>query len=325
MSKFGGSDPVDEWSESSGPLAGATNALGTFLDKFTTLTESYWFYKNTIELRFNVLDHKYYKVDPELGNLIIQHGVTNTCHIIDRSPALVPWASKKCAEKILRTIPLDPNNLLMLAPISLVDFTALVMEAKSAHKDILEEAGDIGHLAHKCLEDSIQHAIDHTDGIVKELINLPDNEQACNAARAAFSWMLQHNVRWIKTEQKIYSKEYEFAGTMDGLAFTDSCQDPSCCAKAFKDHRSLIDWKSSNFLHIEYLFQTAAYVAAELEEYGIQIDDRWILRLGKNEEEAGKFEPWYLDASTFAEDFAGFLACLNLRYLSATPSDEAHS
>jgi hypothetical protein len=43
--------------------------------------------------------------------------------------------------------------------------------------------------------------------------------------------------------------------------------------------------------------------------------DRWILRLGKNEEEAGKFEPWYMDASTFAEDFAGFLACLNLTKL----------
>jgi hypothetical protein len=43
--------------------------------------------------------------------------------------------------------------------------------------------------------------------------------------------------------------------------------------------------------------------------------ERWILRLGKNEEEAGKFEPWYLDASTFAEDFSGFLACLNLTKL----------
>lgn len=43
--------------------------------------------------------------------------------------------------------------------------------------------------------------------------------------------------------------------------------------------------------------------------------DRWILRLGKNEEEAGKFEPWALAASTQAEDFAGFLACLNLTNL----------
>jgi len=97
--------------------------------------------------------------------------------------------------------------------------------------------------------------------------------------------------------------------------FVDSCDDPSCCPKPYKDHRALIDWKSSNYLYIEYCYQTAAYLGAEIEEYGIKFDDRWILRLGKNEEEAGKFEPWYLDGSTYAEDFAGFLACLNLTNL----------
>jgi hypothetical protein len=321
LSKFGGSveDECECLTESPSLLsASAPNALAGFLDKFSTLTESYWFYNNTIELRFDVSDHKYYRVG-ELGNLVEQKGVTKTCHIIDRSVALTPWASKKCAEKILRTIPLsqvkDEFGSLMLAPITLEDFTKLVMEAKNAHKEILVEAGDIGHLAHKCLEDSIQHAIDHTGGIVLELRNLPEDEKAVACARAAFAWMQKHNVRWIKTEQKIYSKEHEYAGTMDGSAMVDSCDDPSCCMKPFKDHRSLIDWKSSNYLYIEYCYQTASYLAAEVEEYGIKFDDRWILRLGKNEEEAGKFEPWYLDESAFAEDFAGFLACLNLTRL----------
>ena len=286
------------------------------MDKFTTLTESYWFYKETIELRFDKEDHKYYKVDPDLGNLIEQHGVTNTVHIVDRSVALVPWAAKKTIEKLLRTVPVITKDTVLYVPeMTLEDFTKLVMEAKNAHKEILVEAGDIGHIAHKCLEDSIQHAIDHTDGVVKELLYIPEDEKAASCARAALSWMQQHNVRWIKTEQKIYSREHEYAGTMDGSAFVDSCDDPSCCAKPFKDHRSLIDWKSSNYLYIEYCYQTASYLAAEVEEYGIPFDDRWILRLGKNEEEAGKFEPWYLDGSTFAEDFAGFLACLNLTKL----------
>ncbi len=298
--------------------ANAPNALGAFMDKFTTLTESYFFYGGTIELRFDKELHKYFRVE-ELGNLTEIKGVTKTCHIIDRSMALTPWASKKCAEKILRTIPLDPTPNaaaeIMLAPISLTAFTKLVMEAKDAHKEILVEAGDIGHLAHKCLEDSIQHAIDHTGGVVHELRNLPEDAKALSAAQAALAWMQKHNVRWIKTEQKIYSREYEYAGTMDGSAMVDSCDDATCCTKHFKDHRSLIDWKSSNYLYIEYCYQTASYLGAEVEEFGIAFDDRWILRLGKNEEEAGKFEPWYLDASTFAEDFSGFLACLNLTKL----------
>ena len=45
------------------------------MDKFTTLTESYWFYDNTIELRFDTEDHKYYRVE-ELGNLTEIKGVT---------------------------------------------------------------------------------------------------------------------------------------------------------------------------------------------------------------------------------------------------------
>ena len=40
--------------------------------------------------------------------------------------------------------------------------------------------------------------------------------------------------------------------------------------------------------------------------------DRWVLRLGKNDAEAGRFEPWFLPNNTFEQDFAGFIACLNL-------------
>jgi hypothetical protein len=78
---------------------------------------------------------------------------------------------------------------------------------------------------------------------------------------------------------------------------------------------SIADWKSSNYLSIGYLFQTAAYENAYEEEHGVDVEDRWILRLGKSEEEAGKFEPWHLTAEDFAEDFAGYLACLRLSNL----------
>lgn len=296
-------------------LVAAPNAVNNFLDQFSTLTESFWFYNNTIELRFDTKEHKYFRV-AELGNLVEQKGVTKTCHIIDRSVVLTPWAAKKVVEKLLRTVPLsevkDEFGSLMLAPMTVEDFTKLAMEAKTAPKDILEEAGDIGKIAHACLEASIQHAIDNTEGVVEKLAYTPDNEKAASCAQAAFLWMQLHKVRWIKTEQKIYSREYEYAGTMDGLAHVSACNDRSCCPEQFEDRLSLIDWKSSNYLYIEYLFQTAAYQHAEQEEYGVNIQDRWILRLGKNEDEAGKFEPWHIPPQDFIEDFSGFLACLNL-------------
>jgi hypothetical protein len=100
---------------------------------------------------------------------------------------------------------------------------------------------------------------------------------------------------------------------MDGLALVDSCTDRSCCPHAFLNRLSLIDWKSSNHLKIEYLFQTASYKHAKMEEFPtLLIEDTWILRLGKSEEEAGKFEPWHMSPDEHDEDFAGFLACLAL-------------
>jgi len=271
MSKFGGQGEDSAPPDSTLLSAGAPNALAGFLDQFTTLTESYFFYNNTVELRFNVADHKYYLVSPDLGNLIEQYVVTTVLRIIDKSPALVPWASKKCAEKILRTIPLsttkDEFGSILLAPITLEDFTKLVLKAKNAHKEILEDAGDIGHMAHKCLENSIQHAIDHTQGIVQELREVPTDEKAKAAAEAGFAWMRAHHVRWVGTERKIYSKKYAYAGTADGLAWVDSCEDKSCCSEQYKGHLALVDWKSSNSLHEEYCYQTAAYLQALIEEF----------------------------------------------------------
>jgi hypothetical protein len=316
LSKFGGGDTEDVSSTSTVLSAGAPNALGAFMDVFSTMSDSFWFYSNTIELRFSATDHQYFRVE-ELGNLTPVKNVTTILHVIDKSFALVPWSCRVFAEELLRTIPLsttvDEFGSLMLASITLEDFTKLVMAAKDTHKRVLTNAGDLGHLAHKCLEDSIQHAMDHESGIVTELRNMPEDPKAAACALAAFRWMNQHKVRWLKTEQKIYSKEFEYAGTMDGKCLVTSCDDPTCCTESFTDSLSIADWKSSNALHTEYILQVAgAYAHAEHEEYGEDIQHCFILRLGKNEDEAGKFEPWRIPARDFPEAFAGFLYSLQL-------------
>ncbi len=290
------------------------------MDRFSTLTESYFFYEGTEELRYDKEAHVYFRVNPELGNLEELHGVTTVLKIIDRSAALVPWGAKMVIEKLLRLIPTETRTARFGGPVelcipkmSLADFTKIALEAKTAPRDKLVDAGDIGHAAHECLEKSIQHAIDHTNGVVLELRELPEDEKAKACAQAGFAWMQAHKVRWIKTEQKIYSREYGYAGTMDGKAIVDSCDDPACCSERFKDSLSIVDWKSSNDLHIEYILQVAgAYHHAEVEEYGEDIQNCFILRLGKNEEEAGKFAPWRIPARDFPRAFQGFLLCLQL-------------
>ena len=278
------------------------------------MTEEYLFYNGTVKLRYNVEDHLYFRL-AELGNLIALNGVTNTVGIIDKSFMLTPWAAKMMLQKLLRLMPTEMvEGVIRIKPLTFEEFTVIAMEAKSAHKDKLDEAGDIGHIAHKCLEDSINFALQNDpEKIVRNLINLPTDEQAKNAANAGKFWMDQHHVRWVETESKVFSLEHDYAGTMDGRAICDSCGDPACCPVVFKDRMSLIDWKSSNHLKIEYLFQVAAYKHAKHEEFpDLHIEDTWILRLGKSEEEAGKFEPWHMSEEEDPEDFSGFLACLTL-------------
>jgi hypothetical protein len=315
--KSGAGGGFDASPEAGLPEPSRAGSLEPFLQRFGHVTEEYLFYNDEITLRFNTEEHRYYRVG-ELGNLIPVNGVTNTVGIIDKSHMLTPWAAKMAIQKLLRIMPTEMvEGVIRIKPLTFEEFTVIALEAKGAHKEKLDEAGDIGHLAHKCLEDSILYAMaNDPEKIVRQLINIPTDELAANAASGGFNWMQAHNVRWEETETKIYSREFDYAGTMDGLATCDSCNDKACCPESFKDRLSLIDWKSSNHLKIEYLFQTASYKHAKMEmRPDLNILDTWILRLGKSEEEAGKFEPWHMTPDEYEEDFQGFLACLRLTRL----------
>lgn len=297
--------------------------LDAFVNDFGGQSESYFFYNSTEELRFERSSWTWYRVDPELGNVTPLYGVTNIVKRADNPAALIPWAAKMTIEKLLRIVPTvvkEDSGLVdvYIPEMSLAAFTALCIQAKSAHKDVFEDAGDVGHIAHECLEKNIKKALLTPEKKVQELTDLPKDERAVSCAKSAKGWMDAHNVRWVETETKVYSKEYQYAGTMDGLCIVDSCPDPACCATAFKDVLSVADWKSSNRLRVSYVFQVAAYKHAKLEEDGGQIPDCWILRLGKEDEE---FEPWHLTTEDFEDDFAGYLACLNLFKIVSTVED----
>lgn len=295
----------------------------SFISKWGGLTESYWFYKDSpdpIELRYDPKDHVYLLVTDQ--GLEKVDGVTQTCHIIDKSNALIPWAVKMMHQKLLRTVPVSEGYV---PPMKFEEFEKLSLDAKGAHKDKLEEAGAIGDIAHAWIENyiKIRIAVDSVFAskpsgdtyefmvlaLQWQLANKPGDVRAWNACNAALDWMSRHNVRWICTERKIYSRAYKYAGTMDGLCICDSCYNPLCCPEEFIDRLSVADWKTSNHLYMEYVLQTAGYENAYEEENHVDIEDRWIIRLGK---EDGEFEPWHLEKHNFSDDFGGFLDALDL-------------
>lgn len=277
--------------------------LSGFVQKFSGLTEEYKFYNDTVTLRYDPEEHVYLLVEGD--SLVKQDGVTTVCHIIDKSNILIPWAAKMVAEKLLATTPVIVVDGQDFVSLPREEYTKLVMAAKAAPKEKVEEAADIGHQAHAYIEGYIKSVL----GIIETAPESPTDFKVLNCCNAALNWMGRHNVKWVKTECKIYSKKHRFAGTMDGLAYVDSCNDPLCCPHEFKNRLSLIDWKSSNYLHIEHIIQTAAYEAAYEEEHGVDIEDRWVIRLGKTD---GEFDPWHFEKSAFSDDYFSFLKALAL-------------
>lgn len=285
----------------------------------TEAPKSYKFYNDTVEIFFDPGPHTYYKFNKQGVREDIAGVTTVLGKAIDK-PFLKVWAVKLAIET-LKARMFDATN--RLRQFSTEELMTWFKEAKDKHKEELNKAGDIGHLAHNALEKSIQYAIDHTNGVVLERpIVVPDQYQpatpenltkAQNCADRAFEWMKAHNVRWLHTERKIYSLEYNYSGTLDGDALIDSCSDrfcKGCRGRVFKDRRAITDWKSSNHLSDSYAYQTAAYQFAHIEEFpDLYIPDRWIMRLGK---EGGDFEAWYIPSEYFEADFEAFLNALNL-------------
>ena len=267
------------------------------------------FYNDTITLRFNTEEHVYYLEHPS-GELEPLDGVTTVCGIMDKSKFLMPWACRVMSDKILADMPHTKDFTGDYThAMDWSEFESLVTGAKRAHKEHLSNAADIGGAAHAWIDETIQWAIDNNGGIVDSMgERIPDDPRSVKCGEAAFDWMKRHKAKWLKTEHKIYSRQYKYAGTMDGLAMVDSCRGACCLGEKFEQQLSIVDWKSSNALRTEYLYQTAAYQQAEQEEFGTPIGARWILRLGK---EDGKFDPWY--AVNFAEDFEAFRLCLTLK------------
>lgn len=239
-------------------------------------------------------------------------GVTGTCHIIDKSEVLIRWAVKVALARVKKLL-VDGKFVGEEATSVLFESTLddIIREAKKADKEELDAAAEIGHVAHDWIEQYIAGILGaDAERRIELLAKLPVDERAANACIAALEWMDAHFVQWVATERRCCSREHEYAGTMDGLALVSSCNDSACCPTPFKDRLTLVDWKTSNYLYIEYLLQTAAYQHAHEEEKGEQIEDRWVIRLGKEDAE---FDPWHVDGrGLYEEDFRAFLRALAL-------------
>ena len=246
------------------------------------------------------------------GSLQPQSGVTGVTKLCTPPQPLMAWAVRIALErtkKLLMEAGCEGDHAVLLYE---AELDKILAEAKKADTEELEAAGDTGSAAHDWIEQYIRATISgRTERRLELLAKFPEDERAANACLAALVWMVEHHVRWISTEEKVFSRLYGYAGTMDGLAWVDSCTDPICCPHPYggvhgPSRLALPDWKTSNALRLGYVMQTAAYQQAKQEESGVKIEERWINRLGKDDK--AEFDPWHLEGDElFQEDLQGYL------------------
>ena len=149
-----------------------------------------------------------------------------------KSGALMGWSVKVMAE-YLQTLADKDGNIL----IKKEEAFELFKKAKARHKQLKEEAADLGSEAHNLIEVYIKGQ--SVEGL------LAANLLLAKPFNAFKTWQATHNFEFIASERQVCSYLL-FGGTLDAIAKKDG--------KLW-----VIDFKTSNRINEDYLWQIAAY------------------------------------------------------------------
>ena len=145
----------------------------------------------------------------------------------------------------------------------------------NAHKQISHKAQEIWLEVHKWIELYIK-------------VKMIDGETATEYPEAVkipmqnfHKWVESREIEWLACEKKVYSRSWEYAGTIDALAKING----KLC---------VIDFKTSAKIYKEYYLQVSAYCNAIGEMMGNFPKLGMIVRLDKEEEKFQEvaFNPW---------------------------------
>lgn len=263
------------------------------IKKYPDLSGPLMHYNGEVILRFSPKAWLY--LMEKDGDLVPISGVTNTLKIVDKSAALIGWATRLFLEKAVALLQSNRRRD-GFVEVDYDELVTILATAKDEHKNVLEKAGDTGHDAHAFVESLVKATMAEDElRRMEVLAKFPEDERATNAAVACLAFFADHNVRYVAAEQRVVSREWLVAGTMDGDVLIDSCDRADCPCQAFapfKDKRVVLDLKTSNQVQATYFAQADFYWKAKVEEFPeTKFEGTVILRLGKDD--ASEFEPWF--------------------------------
>ena len=210
--------------------------------------------KNGIILSYNDDKHMYYVNDQKVES------VTGICGRGLPKPNLVNWLVATPLNEVKRLIneKLDNNE-----PLDRAGLERIFKTAKEKTNKIKEDAGLVGTVVHGLIEDFLKG---------KEIPKQSD-PAVVNCWNLFLDWWNKQEYEVVELEKKIYSKKYNYAGTLD-LVVKDK-----------KGNLVLMDIKTSNFISFDYFLQLNAYKFAYEEETGSKVSKSFIVKLSKKDAE----------------------------------------
>jgi hypothetical protein len=219
-------------------------------------------------LVFNEKNHCYYWDGQPLPS------VTTIINRLSK-PLLIQWAADMAVEHVRKCFEADASEF-VVKPIQEV-----LEEARLAHQNIKEEAGDIGRLVHARARAMLDPKWVPNREVDSEIAKHP---QAVKALRALQEWKSAHKIEPIGIERRVMSAKQLYAGTVDFVG-------------RIEGKLGVLDFKTGNGVYDEAWWQTCGYVDALVEEQVLLGDSilscgpvggypnvsRWIVHLSKKD------------------------------------------
>lgn len=206
--------------------------------------------KNGLTLDFDDEKHLY------LFNGKKVESVTGICGNGVPKPELQGWLISTPVREIKNSI----NTLLDNGEsLDRVILERIVDKAKNKTEEIKKDAGLIGTVVHGLIEDFLKN---------KKIPNQSD-KKVINCWNLFLDWWNIQEYEVVELEKKIFSKKYNYAGTLD-LVLKDK-----------QGNLVLADIKTSNSISFDYALQLNAYRQAYEEETNNKISKGLIIRLPK--------------------------------------------
>lgn len=211
-------------------------------------------YKGKVELLFDSFRHSYTVTDLENNIIEERRPSATTVLAIIAKPQLIYWAANMTADSIKSQ--LSPG-----VAYDELQLEAIVETGRKAHTQRKVEAGTMGTFVHRWVEDYIKG----------ENPARPVNPQLAIAVDKFMGWVETHKVKFLLSEQQVFSRKYGYTGTLDFICMIDG--------KMY-----IGDLKTTSGIYPEMLIQTSAYRFARTEEFPEEkYSGQVIVRVGKDD------------------------------------------